>query len=71
MSKFKKMHMMGGTVAIICIMWNFTITKEAFITDWQKGSSLLSSLAIGGYMVGSAIAGIITIVLKFFQTKDR
>ena len=37
MGKLRKIHILGGTLALLCILWNIFKIMEAFKIDWQKG----------------------------------
>ena len=65
------MHIQGGTLALICILWNFPKIMEAFKVDWQNGTSLLSTLAIGGYLLGCIMNGAINLAYAIFKNKDQ
>ena len=65
------MHILGGTLALICILGNFPKIMEAFKVDWQKGTSLLSTLAIGGYLLGCIVSGAINLAYSMFKDKKQ
>jgi len=65
------MHILGGTLALICILWNFPKIMEAFKIDWQIGTSLLTTLAIGGYLHGSIMSGAINLAYTIFKNKQQ
>jgi hypothetical protein len=65
------MHILGGTLALVCILWNFPKIMEAFKVDWQNGTSLLSTLAIGGYLLGCIMNGTINLAYAIFKNKDQ
>jgi hypothetical protein len=44
---------------------------EAFKVDWQNGTSLLSTLAIGGYLLGCIMNGTINLAYAIFKNKDQ
>jgi hypothetical protein len=71
MSKLRKMHILGGTLALVCILWNVSKIIEAFKVDWQNGASLLSTLAIGGYFLGCTVSGAINLAFKTFKEKEQ
>ena len=64
------MHILGGTLALVCILWNFPKIMEAFKVDWQNGTSLLSTLAIGGYLLGWIMSGAINLAYSIFKDKE-
>ena len=70
MNILRKMHILGGTLALICILWNFPKIMEAFKVDWQNGTSLLSTLAIGGYLLGCIVSGTINQAYSIFKDKE-
>ena len=61
------MHIWGGTLALICILWNSPKIMEAFKVNWQNGSSLLSTLAIGGYLLG----WVMTVIINFISSISK
>ena len=65
------MHILGGTLALICILWNSPKIMEAFKVDWQNGASLLSTLAIGGYFLGCIVSGAINLAYSIFKNKEQ
>lgn len=65
------MHILGGTLALICILWNSLKIMEAFKIDWQNGTSLLSTLAIGGYLLGCIMSGTINLAYSIFKNKQQ
>ena len=65
------MHILGGTLALICILWNSLKIMEAFKIDWQNGTSLLSTLAIGGYLLGCIMSGTINLAYSIFKNKEQ
>jgi len=65
------MHILGGTLALICILWNSPKIMETFKIDWQNGTSLLSTLAIGGYLLGSIMSGAINLANSIFKNKEQ
>ena len=65
------MHILGGTLALICILWNISKIMEAFKVDWQNGTSLLSTLAIGGYLLGCIVSGAINLAYSIFENKEQ
>jgi hypothetical protein len=65
------MHILGGTLALICILWTSPKIMEAFKVDWQNGASLLSTLAIGGYFLGCIVSGTINLAFKTFKEKEQ
>ena len=65
------MHIWGGTLALICILWNSPKIMEAFKVNWQNGTSLLSTLAIGGYILGCIVSGAINLAHSLFKNKDQ
>ena len=65
------MHILGGTLALICILWNFPKIMEAFKVDWQNGTSLLSTLAIAGYLLGCIVSGAINLTYSIFKNKEQ
>ena len=65
------MHILGGTLALICILWNFPKIMEAFKVEWQNGTSLLSTLAIGGYLLGCIMSGAINLAYSMFKDKKQ
>lgn len=65
------MHILGGTLALVCILWNFPKIMEAFKVDWQNGTSLLSTLAIGGYLLGWIMSGAINLAYSIFKNKEQ
>jgi len=65
------MHILGGTLALICILWNISKIMEAFKVDWQNGTSLLSTLAIGGYLLGCIVSGAINLAYSIFKKKEQ
>ncbi|NDG54307.1 MAG: hypothetical protein EBY39_15000 [Flavobacteriia bacterium] len=71
MSKLRKMHILGGTLTLTCILWNISKIMEAFKVDWQNGTSLLSTLAIGGYLLGCIVSGAITLAYSMFKDKKQ
>ena len=71
MGKLRKMHILGGTLALVCILWNVSKIIEAFKVDWQNGASLLSTLAIGGYFLGCIVSGAINLAFKTFKEKEQ
>jgi len=64
------MHILGGTLALVCILWNFPKIMEAFKVDWLNGTSLLSTLAIGGYLLGCIMSGAINLAYSIFKDKE-
>jgi hypothetical protein len=71
MSKLRKMHILGGTLALVCILLNVSKIIEAFKVDWQNGTSLLSTLAIGGYLLGCIVSGAINLACSIFKNKEQ
>ena len=65
------MHILGGTLALICILWNVSKIIEAVKVDWQNGTSLLSTLAIGGYLLGCIMNGAINLTYSIFKNKKQ
>ena len=65
------MHILGGTLALVCILWNISKIMEAFKVDWQNGTSLLSTLAIGGYLLGCIMSGTINLAYSIFKNKQQ
>ena len=65
------MHILGGTLALVCILLNVSKIIEAFKVDWQNGASLLSTLAIGGYFLGCIVSGAINLAFKTFKEKEQ
>ena len=64
------MHVLGGTLALVCILWNISKIMEAFKVDWQNGTSLLSTLAIGGYLLGCMVGGAVNLAYSIFKNKE-
>jgi hypothetical protein len=71
MSKLRKMHILGGTLALVCILLNVSKIIEACKVDWQNGTSLLSTLAIGGYLLGCIMNGAINLTYSIFKNKEQ
>lgn len=71
MGKLRKIHILGGTLALLCILWNIFKIMEAFKIDWQKGTTLLSTLAIGGYLLGCIMSGTINLAYSIFKNKEQ
>jgi hypothetical protein len=65
------MHILGGTLALVCILLNVSKIIEAFKVDWQNGASLLSTLAIGGYLLGCIMSGAINLANTIFKNKEQ
>ena len=65
------MHILGGTLALVCILLNVSKIIEAFKVDWQNGTSLLSTLAIGGYLLGCIMSGTINLAYSIFKNKEQ
>ena len=67
MNKLAKMHLMAGTTALISILYNVPKIIAAFQINWQTGTSLISSLAIGGYFLGCVISGLANFAYMKFR----
>ena len=71
MNNLGSMHILAGTTALVCILWNFLKIIEAFEDGWQNGASLLSTLAIGGYLLGCVIKGITNLILYICKREKQ
>ena len=69
MNNLRRMHMIAGSLAILCIVGNLPKIVEAFKIDWQNGISLLSTLAIGGYLLGCAMGAIVNLFIGWIRKK--
>jgi len=67
MNRLTRLHILGGTLALVCILCNISKIIEAFKVDWQNGTSLLSTLAIGGYLLVFLINGLANFVFLMFK----
>lgn len=67
MNRLTRLHILGGTLALVCILCNISKIIEAFKVDWQNGTSLLSTLAIGGYLLAFLINGLANFVFLMFK----
>jgi hypothetical protein len=67
MSKLRKMHILAGTIALICILWNSSKIIDSFDDGWKHGASLLSTLAIGGYLLGL----VMTVIINFISSISK
>ena len=64
------MHILGGTLALVCILLNVSKIIEAFKVDWQNGTSLLSTIAIGGYLLGCIVGRAVNLAYSIFKNKE-
>ena len=70
MSNFKRMHILGGMLAIIFLVWQFPKCIEAFEDEWQSGVGFISSLAIGGYVFGCLLGLGLNLLKVLFEKKE-
>lgn len=64
------MHLLGGMVAIVFLAWQFPKCIEAFKEGWQNGLGFISSLALGGYLLGCLLGLGLNVLKVLFENKD-
>ena len=54
-SNFKRMHLIGGTLSLLCLLWNLSKCIDLICNDWREGIEITAGLVIGGYFAGCLI----------------
>ena len=54
---------------MICVLTGIPRIIDAFDVSWKNGITLISSLAIGGYLLGCIAFGIVKLSSLFFKKK--
>ena len=69
MAPFQRMHIIAGMSAMICVLIGIPRIIDAFDVAWKNGITLISSLAIGGYLLGCIAFGIVKLSFLYFKKK--
>lgn len=75
MSNFKRMHIIAGIVAILCLVFMFPRCWEVFNANWQRGIGFIGGVAVGGYMFGCVLGLLVNLIpsicrkIKISKTK--
>ena len=70
MNNFKRIHLLGGMLAIVFLVWQFPKCIDAFKEGWRSGVGFISSLALGGYLLGCLIGLGVNVLKVLFEKKD-
>tara|TARA_B100000941_G_C27988829_1_gene294776 strand:+ start:285 stop:482 length:198 start_codon:yes stop_codon:yes gene_type:complete len=64
------MHLLGGMIMFLFLVWQLPKCIETFKQGWHSGLAFISSLALGGYVLGCLIGLGINALLILFDKKD-
>lgn len=67
MSNFKRMHIVAGTLAIICLIFMSSKCWNIFNDDWRRGIGFTASIAMGGYMLGCIVGLLVNMIFFLFR----
>ena len=65
------MHIYGGTLAILCMIWQFSKCLDKLLVDWQEGIGFMAGMALAGYFLGCIIGAIVNVFLMFVTDKEK
>ena len=71
MSNFKRMHIIAGSFAIFCLVWQFPDMRAVFDANWQRGIGFIGGVALGGYMFGCVFGLLVNLVLSIFRRGNK
>ena len=66
MSNFKRMHIVAGTLAIICLLLMSSKCWDTFNDDWRRGIGFTASVVMGGYMLGCVVGLLVNLAFLLF-----
>lgn len=65
------MHIYGGTLAILCMIWQFSKCWEKLLVDLQEGIGFMAGIALAGYFLGCILGAIVNVFLMFVTDKEK
>mgnify|MGYP001219275638 FL=1 len=71
MINFKRIHYLAGSVALVCLIWQFPKCHEEIIEDWQLGIRFTAGVAIGAYLLGYIAGLVVNFTLLLFHKDDK
>jgi len=68
---FRRAHLLGGTFAIVFLIWQFPNCWEQIITDWKKGSGYTASIALGGFLFGCVVGIVVNLFVALIRSSQK
>ena len=65
------MHIYGGTLAILFIIWYFSKCWDKLLVDWQEGIGFMASIALAGYFLGCIIGALVNVFLVLVKDERK
>ena len=69
MRNFKRMHLIGGSLALVFLIWQSPKCWDSLNESFSDGAQFTASIAIGGYLLG-CILGLLTNLVCLVFRKD-
>jgi len=63
MSNLKRMQIIAGIIAILCLVFMFPRCLEVLNDNWQRGIGFIGGVAVFGYMFGCVFGLLVNLVL--------
>lgn len=67
MGNFKRMHVIGGSVALICLILQVPNYWKVMDENFLNGLKFAAELAIGSYLLGCVLGLSVNLIMIFFQ----
>ena len=65
------MHIYGGTLAILFIIWYFSKCWDKLLVDWQEGIGFMAGIALAGYFLGCIIGALVNVFLVLVKDERK
>ena len=70
MSNFRRMHLIGGTLALALLILQSPKWWNSLNESFSEGAQLTASIAIGGYLLGCILGLLINLVYLVFRKES-
>lgn len=67
MGNFKRMHVIGGSVALICLILQVPNYWKVMEENFLNGLKFAAELAIGSYLLGCVLGLSVNLIMVFFR----
>ena len=67
MGNFKRMHVTGGSVALICLILQVPNCWKVMSENFLSGLEFAAELAVGGYLLGCVLGLSVNLIIVFFR----
>ena len=67
MGNFKRMHVIGGSVALICLILQVPNYWKVMSEDFLSGLEFAAELAVGSYLLGCVLGLSVNLIIVFFR----